>query len=261
MEQSNQRPPDGDSHGPDNIVANAAEKRPVWYHPAPQQFDLAWPRYLKFLAVLILLAAAFAADTPIAGWLYQHPVVFKSDVNLELIWAMQFGQWTCSVMVILAVAMIDPQGRRRAIALAIGCLSAVACCYLFKGLFGRTRPWVLHNGLYHFLGPAYGFGHGASYQSFPSAHTSGAFALAAGLSWFYPRGRGLFYFMGLVVAWQRVMRHAHFPSDVIAGALLAVTVVRTVLWLGWPGKLIALFPQNWQAWIFTDNEAVAATKA
>ena len=156
---------------------------------------------------------------------------------------------------------VAPQGRRRAIALAIGCLSAVACCYLFKGLFGRTRPWVLHNGLYHFLGPAYGFGHGASYQSFPSAHTSGAFALAAGLSWFYPRGRGLFYFMGLVVAWQRVMRHAHFPSDVIAGALLAVTVVRTVLWLGWPGKLIALFPQNWQAWIFTDNEAVAATKA
>ena len=260
MEQNDPQSVTGHSPGPEKNLTDPAGKPAPWYQPAPWQFDLAWPRYLKLTAVLLLLAVAFVFDTPIARWLYQHPVVFKSDVNLELIWAMQFGQWTCSVIVILAVALIDPQGRRRAIALATGCLSAVACCYLFKGLFGRTRPWVLHNGLYHFLGPAYGFGHGASYQSFPSAHTSGAFALAAGLSWFYPRGRGLFYFMGLVVAWQRVMRHAHFPSDVVAGGLLAVSVVRTVLWLGWPGKLIAVLPRKWQAWIFTENKAVATTK-
>jgi membrane-associated phospholipid phosphatase len=76
----------------------------------------------------------------------------------------------------------------------------------------------------------------------------------AGLSWFYPRGRALFYGLALDVAFQRVIRHDHYPSDVIAGALLAVTIVRSVLAASWPGRLIAVMPKPWQQWIFTENK-------
>lgn len=225
----------------------------LWRHPAPVQFDSKWPRWAKFLVVIIAIAIAFVVDKPIGQWALGNPIKFKSDINLEMIMLMQWGQWTCSVLVIIAVAMLDKQGRKKAIALAVGCICAVAVCYLIKGVCGRARPWLLTNGKYGFFGPAYGFA-SAAYQSFPSAHTSGAFALTAGLSWFYPRGRALFYGLALDVAFQRVIRLDHYPSDVIAGALLAVTIVRSVLACSWPGRLIAAMPTPWQKWIFTDNQ-------
>ena len=219
-----------------------------WCRP-PVHFDSAWPRWIKLLMCAVFLAVAFVLDKPVAFWAYHHPIVFQSDINLEMTMLMQWGQWTCSVLVILAVALLDKQGRRKAVALAVACLCTVAICYLTKGLCGRARPWLLEKGVYGFFGPAYGFLRGATYQSFPSAHASGAFALAAGLSWFYPNGRGLFYFLALDTAFQRVVRHAHYPADVTAGAIMAVLVVRSVLWWNWPGHVIAALPESGQRWI------------
>ncbi len=215
----------------------------------PVHFDSAWPRWSKLLVCSVLLALAFVFDKSVALLAYRHPIIFKSDINLEMTMLMQWGQWTCSVLVIIAVALLDRHGKRKAIALAAGCLCAVAICYLTKGLCGRARPWLLQKGVYGFFGPAYGFLRGATYQSFPSAHASGAFALAAGLSWFYPNGRALFYFLAIDTAFQRVIRHAHYPADVTAGAIMAVLVVRSVLWFNWPGRLIAALPPPWRRWI------------
>lgn len=220
----------------------------IWPQP-PVHFDSAWPRWSKLLLCAMVLALAFVFDKSIALWAYHHPIIFKSDINLEMTMLMQWGQWTCSVLVIVAVALLDKQGKRKALALAVACLCAVAMCYLTKGLCGRARPWLLEKGVYGFFGPAYGFLRGATYQSFPSGHASGAFALAAGLSWFYPSGRGLFYFLALDAAFQRVVRHAHYPADVTAGAIMAVLIVRSVLWWNWPGRLVAALPQKWQQWI------------
>lgn len=224
----------------------------VWYQPAPVHFDCAWPRWSKFLFCAVLLVVALMVDKTVALAAYAHPITFQSDINLEMIMLMQWGQWTCSVLVILAVVLLDQQGRRKAMAMAVGCLAAVAVCYLLKGFCGRARPWLLHEAVFGFFGPAYGFLRGATYQSFPSAHASGAFALAAALSWFYPKGRALFYGLALDTAFQRVIRHDHFPADVVAGAAIAVTVVRSVLWWNWPGKLIAVLPRTWQDWLLAN---------
>ncbi len=220
----------------------------VWRPKPPVHFDSAWPRWLKLAVPLALMVLAFFVDSRITAWTLHHPLTIKSDVGLEVIMLGQWGQWTCSILVILAVALIDRDGKRKALAMAVALLSAVIACYILKGLFGRTRPWVLATGQWPFMGPAYGFGHGASAQSFPSAHASGAFALAAALCWFYPRARALFYGLALQVAVQRVLRNAHFCSDVIAGSTLAVVVVRSVLLWNWPGKLLAKMPPKLQAW-------------
>ena len=100
-------------------------QRPHWYG-----------RWAKFLVVFIAIAVAFVVDKPIGQWALGNPITFKSDINLEMIMLMQWGQWTCSVLVIIAVALLDKQGRKKAIALAVGCICAVAVCYLIKGLCG-----------------------------------------------------------------------------------------------------------------------------
>jgi ABC-type antimicrobial peptide transport system permease subunit len=40
-------------------------------------------------------------------------------------WLEQWGQWTCSVIVIAAVFLLDRAGRRRALAIALSCLITV----------------------------------------------------------------------------------------------------------------------------------------
>jgi membrane-associated phospholipid phosphatase len=227
---------------------DSSTTEPLWSTLAPVHFDSAWPRWVKFVVCFDLLFLALIFDKPIELWLALHQIALKSDLQLELTMLMQWGGWSSSILVIVAVAILDRQGKRRALAVALGCLATVAVCYLLKDMLGRARPWVLANGIYGFFGPARGF-FSAAYQSFPSSHTTGAFALSAGLSWFYPRARVYFYFLALQVAVQRVLRLDHYPSDGIAGALLAVTVVRSVLIGNWPGRFIAMLPQSWQRWV------------
>lgn len=58
-------------------------------------------------------------------------------------------------------------------------------------------------------------------RSFPSGHTATAWGLAIGLSWAFPRGRVPFALLALLASYQRIVSHAHFPSDVFAGAAIA----------------------------------------
>jgi undecaprenyl-diphosphatase len=60
--------------------------------------------------------------------------------------------------------------------------------------------------------------------SFPSGHTTTAFALATLLALWYPRGAIGFLGLAGVVGFTRVFLGAHFPSDVLAGAALGTAV-------------------------------------
>jgi len=57
-------------------------------------------------------------------------------------------------------------------------------------------------------------------HSFPSAHTAFAFGAAAGLARAYPRGTWAFFTGALALSLTRIYVGAHFPSDVLAGALI-----------------------------------------
>jgi undecaprenyl-diphosphatase len=61
--------------------------------------------------------------------------------------------------------------------------------------------------------------------AFPSGHATMAFALATLLSLWYPRWRGGFLAVAALVGWSRVVLGSHFPSDVLAGAVLGCAVV------------------------------------
>jgi len=69
------------------------------------------------------------------------------------------------------------------------------------------------------------------YTSFPSAHTSTAFALAALISSIYNDQAWvgiLSYTLATGVAWSRVYDNKHWPSDVFFGAALGFAIGKTV---------------------------------
>ena len=90
----------------------------------------------------------------------------------------------------------------------------------FKRLVSRTRPNVLlDDGQYELeaFGPDEG-----SWQSFPSGHTAGSIAVARALGRAYPRARTGAYAGGAAVALIQIPRGAHYPADVVGGAVVGL---------------------------------------
>jgi membrane-associated phospholipid phosphatase len=66
----------------------------------------------------------------------------------------------------------------------------------------------------------------AGEQSFPSGHATTVAGLAVALAFLYPRGRWLFGLVAAAVMAQRVVVHAHFPTDVMVGAIIGAVWAR-----------------------------------
>ncbi len=107
--------------------------------------------------------------------------------------------------------------------LLIGLLSAGLSVQVLKHLIGRARPRLTDSVI--FIGPSLKSG----YDSFPSGHSTLAFCLAYVASKYYPRYNAAFYLFALTVALYRIDCLAHFPSDVLAGAVVGVTVAKLIL--------------------------------
>jgi membrane-associated phospholipid phosphatase len=62
------------------------------------------------------------------------------------------------------------------------------------------------------------------YNSFPSGHTTAAFALASNLTEYYPRQAPFWYLGAAAIGWSRVELRRHRTRDVLAGAALGFWV-------------------------------------
>lgn len=100
-----------------------------------------------------------------------------------------------------------------------------------KHLVGRPRPRLWVEGA-NFMGPTFADG----YNSFPSGHTTTSMAVAAVLSWYYPRGAPVFFAGASFVAASRLLGGSHFPVDVLGGVALGLFVGGVVAILGRPRR-------------------------
>ncbi|MDF2953136.1 MAG: Membrane-associated phospholipid phosphatase [Thermodesulfobacterium sp.] len=92
-----------------------------------------------------------------------------------------------------------------------------------KYLLGRARPKITYETI--FTGPSEEY----VYASFPSGHTFFIFAMARIYSHIYPKYRIFFYTFAILVALERLLNFAHFPSDLIAGAFLGVCLGNIII--------------------------------
>lgn len=163
--------------------------------------------------------AAYAFEKtppPINGMLYKRT---------ETLWRVlrALGEpWM--VLILAAVAWLyHAKTWRAAGGLVIAAALSGGIVSLLSATLGRMRPtgeiaagvrntgdnlWTLFRGF-----------SGAGDLSFPSGHATLAFALAGILAYMSPRGKWLFLVLAAGCALSRVVMHAHFFSDIIAGAL------------------------------------------
>jgi membrane-associated phospholipid phosphatase len=89
---------------------------------------------------------------------------------------------------------------------------------IVKRLIGRARPLVVGNDAMAFVP----FGWKVDYASLPSGHATTAFAALFAIGAIFPQARALMWIYAGLIALSRVVLTAHFPSDVVAGALVGV---------------------------------------
>jgi membrane-associated phospholipid phosphatase len=188
---------------------------------APQQLAIA-----AGLAVLIFLLVMFLIDAAAIRGVAHLPrwVVWFFDQITD------FGKsgwflWPLGIL-FLALAALPrlPQLVLAAIMLRVGFLFvAIGVPGLFvnvvKHIFGRARPMVGGSLDPYLFSP---FSWPAAYAGLPSGHAATAFSVLVAFGTLWPRGRTILWIYALLIAASRVAVTAHYPSDVLAGALVGV---------------------------------------
>ncbi|MEM1423131.1 MAG: phosphatase PAP2 family protein [Planctomycetota bacterium] len=166
----------------------------------------------------------------------------RGDVARELLTLGQFGALGSMVVAGALVYLLDRPRFRRLLdwvfAAAVGSL-------LFKGmkvLVGRGRPVLGDPDLV--LGPTgvhttpagetmTALAGASELGAMPSLHTTHAVIAAVCLGVMYPRLRGFLYAWAALVGVLRVYHTAHWPTDVVVGALLAYPLAYVIATRSW----------------------------
>lgn len=207
------------------------------------------PFLLTSAAIVLIIAATMAfidaplnklagAMPPIGRWSFKHITDFgKSGWFL----------YPLGMFVLVAAACSSPSLGRMAnyvlislvvragfLFLAIGVPGLIVT--IGKRLIGRVRPSEAGPFAYEPLSWK------AAYASLPSGHATTAFAAAVAVGALWPKARPLIWSYAVLIGASRIMVHAHYASDILAGAAagaLGAIVVRNWFALRRLGFVIA----------------------
>ena len=108
----------------------------------------------------------------------------------------------------------DSVGKRKAIYIASSSIIAATFSSILKKTVKETRPFVTYPDIQKLTK--------AGSESFPSGHTTDAFSLATSLTISFPKWYVAVpaYTYASAVGYSRMHLGVHYPSDVIAGAII-----------------------------------------
>ncbi len=185
---------------------------------------------------LLVLPGAILADRHLMAALRPDALPWLVAIMQWVTW---LGHGGVDIPVPLAIGLAE-RGLGDTGAWRRGCLGGLAVALaglldqLVKNLLCRARPPAVDAGAFFNTFPCFPAPYALA--SFPSGHTTTAFALATVLSVWYPKWTLAWLVLAAMVGWSRIVLGAHFPADVLAGALLGVAAV---LWFArwFPGMV------------------------
>jgi undecaprenyl-diphosphatase len=157
-------------------------------------------------------------DERIAIWSATHRIGLLNDPSVWLGTIEKLG----AVWIVLAVVVGLLQRRGLwgtaglALLTALATLAADSLAFGLKDITDRPRPFEAHPQ----IDPLYT----VHSSSFPAGHAATAFAGAVLLSYVAPRLAPAFLGLAAIIAWSRVYEGVHYPTDVLAGAVLGALV-------------------------------------
>lgn len=179
-------------------------------------------RPLRVVSMAIVAAALVALvwtmlDAPLMGWAERADSEQVRDF-IRIFNRLGGGMNPLMIIVFFALAgmlFAHPHWSQLAVAMAAAAAGAGVVVQILKIIIGRTRPelWL---GPFHHVFP--------SASSFPSGHTVGAFAIA-GVIAFGAKNlvlRSVALLIATAIAASRVLTFRHWPSDVIAAAIVGL---------------------------------------
>jgi membrane-associated phospholipid phosphatase len=193
----------------------------------------AWPSVAQFsigavIATAVVVAAMFILD----AWSVREALLLPDAVRAAARRFTDLGKggwflWPLGIL-LLALACLDMSARSRfsrgivaAFAVRLGFVfTAIAIPGLIetvlKRLIGRARPFVRGDDVWAYVP----FSWSPAYASFPSGHATTAFSALVAIGAIFPQARALLWIYAILIALSRVVITAHYPSDVIAGAVM-----------------------------------------
>ncbi len=156
---------------------------------------------------------------------YTASINLRGDFDAILIFTGFMGSGVFCAFVLATIWFFDPPRRKMTLFILTSVLLAVSISTSIKHLVERPRPATVA-GLETDVDESM-FSR-SELQSFPSGHTTMAFALASSLALLYPHARGYLFTLATLVGLQRIIKQAHYPTDVIAGAMIGVLSVYLV---------------------------------
>jgi undecaprenyl-diphosphatase len=157
-------------------------------------------------------------DSSIVIWVATHRVAALNDPMVWLGTIEKLG----AVWIVLAVVagVVLQLGLWRTVALAVltalTTFAADALAFGVKDLTDRARPFEAHPQIH----PLYV----VHSSSFPAGHAATAFAGAVLLTAVAPRLAPVFITLAVLIGLSRIYDGVHYPTDVLAGALLGAAV-------------------------------------
>lgn len=104
------------------------------------------------------------------------------------------------------------------VALTSAIFARLAVTELIRFFYSRPRPFDIFGKEADFIQLV----DHVSAASFPSGHAAFSFALAAAVSFYYPKTSILFFLAAVLIGAARITAGIHWPSDILGGAVIGI---------------------------------------
>jgi len=185
-----------------------------YYHGIRNTWDIKYQKPI-LIAGSVLIPISLLLDNQVQNYAQKHGFYSDNISRIGDLYGHRWGYYT-TLAVIITTGIITDQSRQRTFSntglLVESILTTSMATSIIKTISHRQRP------------------NGKGYRSYPSGHTSSAFALAAVIKYLYGKYPSCFaYGIAAFVASSRINDNKHYLSDVVSGALLGTLIGRSFI--------------------------------